>query len=77
MVIYNVMVAILDAILNLSNCSRVTTCHQAVSENRDPWLPKSTVTQLNTSMQGQPSLLPDYCVSSSDVLAIQIGYNTS
>ena len=39
---------------------RVTTCHQAVSENRDPWLPKSTVKKkLNTTMQGQPSLLPD------------------
>ena len=39
------MAAILDAILNFSNCSRVTTCHQAVSENRDPWLPRSTVKQ--------------------------------
>ena len=37
-----VIVTILDTILNFSNCSRVT-CHQAVSENRDPWLPKSTV----------------------------------
>jgi len=30
------MVAILDAILNFSNCSRVTTCHQAVFEH-DHW----------------------------------------
>ena len=37
------MAAILDAILNFSNCSRLTTCHQAVSENINPWLPKSTV----------------------------------
>ena len=46
------MADILDAILNFSNCSRVTTGHQAVSENRDPWLPKSTVKNLNTTMQG-------------------------
>ena len=40
------MAAILDAILSISNCSRVTTCHQAVSENREPWLPKSTLKNL-------------------------------
>ena len=47
-----VMAAIFDAILNFSNCSRVTTCHRAVSENRYPWLPKSTAKKLNTTMQG-------------------------
>ena len=38
-----VMAAILDAILNFSKCSKVTTCHQAVYINKDPRLPKPTV----------------------------------
>ena len=43
----------MDAIFNFSNCSRVTTCHQAVSENRDPWLPKSTVKKLYARLRGE------------------------
>ena len=57
------MVTILDAILNFSNCSRMTTCHQAVSENRDPWLPKSTVKNLiqQCKVKGKNGIwLPDY-----------------
>ena len=54
-----VTAAILDAILNLSNCSSVT-CYQAVYENRDPWLPKSTVKN-NARLRGKNgSWLPDY-----------------